>query len=255
MRFRKDINGLRALAVVAVLLFHFDVPWMTGGFVGVDVFFVISGFLMTAIIFDGMRQGRFSLLNFYVARANRIIPALAVLCGSMLLFGWFYLTPLDFAKLGKHVASSMLFISNAVYWREAGYFDTASHGKWLLHTWSLSIEWQFYLLYPLVLVGLRRFFRLQTVRFLVLLGALLGFLFCVLTTFMDARASFFLLPSRAWELLLGGVAYLYPLKSVRLNRKLIEWAGPALIIFSPRIERAGLQCRQSVTEGERRAAT
>jgi peptidoglycan/LPS O-acetylase OafA/YrhL len=135
MQFRKDINGLRAIAVIAVVLFHFNAAWMPGGFAGVDVFFVISGFLMTGIIFKGLEQKSFSILKFYVARANRIVPALAVLCLALLVFGWFYLTPLDYRALGKHVGGSMVFLSNIMYWKEAGYFDTASHGKWLLHTW------------------------------------------------------------------------------------------------------------------------
>lgn len=140
MQFRKDINGLRAIAVIAVVLFHFNASWMPGGFAGVDVFFVISGFLMTRIIFRGIEQENFSILRFYVARANRIIPALAVLCVALLAFGWFYFTPMDYKVLGKHVGSSMGFLSNVVYWTESGYFDTSSLEKWLLHTWSLSVE-------------------------------------------------------------------------------------------------------------------
>jgi len=134
MKFRKDINGLRAIAVIAVVLFHFNESWLPGGFAGVDVFFVISGFLMTGIILKGIEQENFSILKFYVARANRIIPALAVLCSVLLLFGWFYLGPVEYRALGKHVTSSMGFLSNMVYFLESGYFDAASHGKWLLHT-------------------------------------------------------------------------------------------------------------------------
>ena len=136
MKFRKDINGLRAIAVIAVVLFHFNPSAVTGGFAGVDVFFVISGFLMTGIIFRGIEQNNFSILRFYVARANRIIPALAVLCMALLIFGWFYINPVDYQIIGKHIASSITFLSNIIYWRESGYFDAASHEKWLLHTWS-----------------------------------------------------------------------------------------------------------------------
>ena len=152
MQFREDINGLRAIAVIAVVLFHFNSSWMPGGFAGVDVFFVISGFLMTGIIFKGLEQQKFSILRFYVARANRIIPALAILCIILLILGWFYLTPQDYKALGKHAASSVTFVSNVTYWLESGYFDALASEKWLLHTWSLSVEWQFYLIYPLVLV-------------------------------------------------------------------------------------------------------
>ncbi|RXU20280.1 acyltransferase family protein, partial [Pseudomonas syringae] len=139
MDFRKDINGLRAIAVIAVLLFHFHPDWLPGGFAGVDVFFVISGYLITGIILRGLRSGKFRLAAFYRSRAKRIVPALAVLCFALLLLGWFALLPLDYSALGTHVASSLGFVSNFVYWREAGYFTASAHEKWLLHTWSLSV--------------------------------------------------------------------------------------------------------------------
>nr|WP_053084567.1 acyltransferase [Catenovulum maritimum] len=138
MQFRNDINGLRAIAVIAVVLFHFNPKWLPGGFIGVDVFFVISGFLMTGIIMRGIEKDSFSILKFYYARAKRIIPALAVVCFIIIVFGWFYLTSFDFAPLLQHVISSVVFLSNIVYWGESGYFDAASSEKWLLHTWSLS---------------------------------------------------------------------------------------------------------------------
>lgn len=232
MQFRKDINGLRAIAVIAVVLFHFNASWMPGGFAGVDVFFVISGFLMTGIIFRGVEQENFSILKFYVARANRIIPALAVLCLVLLVLGWFYLTPLDYRALGKHVGSSMGFLSNIIYWRESGYFDAASHEKWLLHTWSLSAEWQFYIIYPLVLVAMRKFMSLKAMKATVLVGTVLGFIFCVIATYKWPNAAYYLLPTRAWEMMIGGVAYLYPLKLAENRKKIFEWGGLALIILS-----------------------
>lgn len=156
--FRKDINGLRAWAVVAVVLFHFGVPGFAGGFVGVDIFFVISGFLMTTILIKKLenQQQKFSVWEFYLARAKRIVPALLVLCITLLALGWFMLPPQDYRSLGMHTLTSVFFASNIQYWREAGYFDAASHDKWLLHTWSLSVEWQFYLLLPLLLWGVWR---------------------------------------------------------------------------------------------------
>lgn len=235
MGFRKDINGLRAIAVMGVVLFHFNAAWLPGGFAGVDVFFVISGFLMTGIIFKGLHDEvtaghSFKLLRFYKARATRIIPALAVLCLVLLLFGWLFLIPLDFNELGKHAAASVTFVSNIVYWQEAGYFDAASHEKWLLHTWSLSVEWQFYLIYPLVLLALRKVFPLKLVRLSVLVGAILGFIFCIVATYQWADAAYYLLPTRAWQMLLGGVAYLYPLSLATKNKKYFEWFGLALIV-------------------------
>ncbi|WP_354668291.1 acyltransferase family protein [Colwellia sp. E2M01] len=232
MQFRKDINGLRAIAVIAVVLFHFNASWMPGGFSGVDVFFVISGFLMTGIIFRGIKQENFSILKFYVARANRIIPALAVLCLVLLVFGWFYLTPLDYKALGKHVESSMGFFSNITYWRESGYFGAASQEKWLLHTWSLSAEWQFYIIYPLILVAMRKFLSLKAMKATVLVGTVLGFIFCVVATYKWPNPAYYLLPTRAWEMMIGGVAYLYPLKLTENRKKVFEWVGLALIILS-----------------------
>lgn len=232
MQFRKDINGLRALAVIAVVVFHFNASWMPGGFAGVDVFFVISGFLMTGIIFRGMEQANFSILKFYVARANRIIPALAVLCFVILLIGWFYLTPYEYESLGKHVASSMGFISNITYWKESGYFDVASHEKWLLHTWSLSTEWQFYILYPLILVVMRKIMPLKAIKIALLVGTILGFIFCIVATKLVPGGAYYLLPTRAWEMMIGGVAFLYPFTLSQQHKKWLEWFGLALIIAS-----------------------
>ncbi|CAM3359692.1 acyltransferase [Pseudomonas floridensis] len=232
MDFRKDINGLRAIAVIAVLLFHFHPAWLPGGFAGVDVFFVISGYLITGIIMRGLTNGTFSLKGFYTSRARRIIPALAVVCMVLLALGWFYLLPLDYAALGTHVASSLGFVSNFVYWREAGYFTANAHEKWLLHTWSLSVEWQFYLLYPITLLALSRFVALRHLRWWILTGSLAGFGLCVFASARWPEPSFYLLPSRAWELLLGGVACLFPVKLKRVERRILEAVGLALMLAS-----------------------
>lgn len=230
MKFRKDINGIRAIAVVAVVLFHFNAAWMPGGFAGVDVFFVISGFLMTGIIFRGIEQNSFSLGKFYMARASRIIPALAALCLCLLVFGWFYLIPLDYETLGKHATNSIAFFSNHTYFNEAGYFDSASHRKWLLHTWSLSVEWQFYLLYPLLLLLLHKFFTIAAMKRIVVAGTVIGFVYCVYASMQTPDAAYYLLPSRAWEMLVGGVAYLYPLTVPQKLKKYLEWLGLLFII-------------------------
>ncbi len=229
MKFRKDINGLRAIAVIAVVLFHFNASWMPGGFAGVDVFFVISGFLMTGIIFRGIEQGNLSILKFYVARANRIIPALALLCFVLLIFGWFYLTPLEYKTLNKHAASSVGFLSNFVYWTEVGYFDAASHEKWLLHTWSLSVEWQFYIIYPLVLVAMSKFMSINTMKLVLVVGTVVGFIYCAFATYRWPNASYYLFPARAWEMMIGGIAYLYPLALQENRKKILEWIGLVLV--------------------------
>ncbi|WP_434938661.1 acyltransferase family protein [Shewanella sp. HL-SH8] len=232
MQFRKDINGLRAIAVIAVVLFHFNASWMPGGFAGVDVFFVISGFLMTGIIFNGIEKNDFSILKFYISRANRIIPALAVLCLTLIIFGWFYLTPLDFKSLGKHALSSISFLSNIIYWRESGYFDAISHEKWLLHTWSLSVEWQFYLAYPLILVGMHKYISKQKMKETILILTIIGFIFCIISTYAWPNASYYLLSTRAWEMMIGGVAYLYPIKIKGPKKQALELLGITLILCS-----------------------
>ncbi|MGR5093199.1 acyltransferase family protein [Vibrio maritimus] len=232
MHFRYDINGLRAIAVVAVVLFHFNPAWIPGGFSGVDVFFVISGFLMTGIIFRGLKNNDFRLLRFLEARANRIIPALAVLCLVLLVFGWFYLIPSDYKTLGEHIASSMAFVSNVVYWKEAGYFDVASNEKWLLHTWSLSTEWQFYILYPIALVLLNKFISIENLKRLILIGTILGLGLSIVATIQSAKSAYYLLPTRAWEMMVGGVSYLYPWKLSKSKTKLIEILGLSLILIS-----------------------
>lgn len=232
MKFRKDINGLRAIAVIAVVLFHFNNTLIPGGFAGVDVFFVISGYLMTAIIFKGVEEQNFSILKFYMARANRIIPALALLCLVLTVFGWFYLTPYDYSVLGEHIRSSITFVSNIVYWKESGYFDTASHYKWLLHTWSLSSEWQFYLIYPVLIVLMRKFMEVKTIKQTILCFLVISFIASIILTYHSPHSSYFLLPARIWEMLVGGVAFLYPISLKLRYKKRCECIGFALIIGS-----------------------
>ncbi|KDF45014.1 acyltransferase family protein [Enterobacter kobei] len=232
MKFRKDINGLRAFAVLAVMIYHFRPEWVPGGFAGVDVFFVISGYLMTGIIFSSIETKRFNLLGFYVARVNRIVPALTVLCAVLLIIGWFVLVPVDYRTLGKHIASSLLFFSNIIYWLEAGYFDVNSHEKLLLHTWSLSVEWQFYIIYPVIFVFLTRVFTLHAIKKIVAFLTVGFFFVNIYMTQHWPDAAYFLLPSRVWEMLLGGIAFLYPLGLSTKLKNGIEKVGLALIICS-----------------------
>ncbi|EPS8491394.1 acyltransferase family protein [Yersinia enterocolitica] len=206
-KFRNDINGLRAWAVIAVVLYHFGVPGFSGGFVGVDIFFVISGFLMTRIIVSGMESGNFSFLQFYLARARRIIPMLLVLCFALLIFGWFWLPEQNYKLLATHVVNTLFFISNIKFWRESGYFDASSHEKWLLHTWSLSVEWQFYIILPIIIFVLWKFINYKAVKFALFA---LGFLSLCLSIYASQRwpsAAFYLLPTRMWEMLAGGMAW------------------------------------------------
>lgn len=206
--FRGDINGLRAWAVVAVVLYHFGVPGFGGGFVGVDVFFVISGLLMTGIVLRSLEQQRFSVWDFYLARGRRIIPALLALCVALLAMGWFFLPVSDYKQLGNHVATSAGFVSNVKYWLEAGYFDASSHEKWLLHTWSLAVEWQFYLLLPLILMVIWRLKPgRQTALAAVVVGLVISLALCLVLTPNKPTGTFFLLPTRAWEMLAGGLLF------------------------------------------------
>ena len=240
MNFRYDINGLRAIAMIAVLIYHFSPQWLPGGFIGVDVFFVVSGFLMTSIIIKGINQRSFSLVGFYAARANRIIPPLAFLCLTLLAFGWFFLIPMDYQLLAEHASASIVFISNHIYWGEAGYFDQASYNKWLLHTWSLSVEWQFYLLYPLVLMIFDRLLPKKVLPWVLLAGTVTAFAFALFVSFKWSTAGYFLLPARAWEMMLGGVAFFFPIQTSFRQQNVLVYSGllmigTAAICFSPQL--------------------
>ncbi|WP_163920764.1 acyltransferase family protein [Photobacterium sp. Alg240-V54] len=232
MNFRQDINGLRAIAVIAVVIFHFNSTLIPGGFAGVDVFFVISGFLMTSIIFRGIGNNNFSILSFYKARAIRIIPALLALSSVTFLFCWFFLVPLKFEALGRHVLSSISFLSNITYWKESGYFDTSSQTKWLLHTWSLSVEWQFYIIYPIVLVILSKIFSLNLIKKLLVVTTILGLGLSAYASYYWPSPAYYLFPTRAWEMMAGGLVFLYPVKLNEPVKKYTNIVGFVLIICS-----------------------
>ena len=232
MHFRYDINGLRALAVLSVVIFHFAEEKLPGGFIGVDVFFVISGYLMTSIIIYKLDKDRFNLMEFYFARINRIIPALAVLCASLLLIGFVALSPVEYAKLGKQAASSVVFVSNLVYYRESGYFAESSLENWLLHTWSLSVEWQFYLLYPIVLLALNKVLSRDKLKVFIVVSTLLSLLLSAWLTQQNPSLSYYVLPTRAWEMLVGGLAFLYPIKLSQALSKTSALLGVLLILVS-----------------------
>lgn len=209
MKFRYDINGLRAIAVFAVVLFHFLPSTLPGGFAGVDVFFVISGYLMTRIIFNGLDKDNFNLLNFYKSRIIRIIPAASILFIVLLIFGWFLLIPKEYVTLSKHVYDSSVFLSNLSYMKELGYFDIGSHEKWLLHTWSLSIEWQFYLIYPVILIATNKIFQLKAAKLTVLFMFFISLVFCIYTSRVSPEKAYFSFYARIWEMLAGGIVFLF----------------------------------------------
>lgn len=211
-KFRLDINGIRAVAVLLVVLFHYNREFIPGGFIGVDVFFVISGFLMTGIIFRGIKSQNFSLLKFYISRGKRIIPALTAVIFAVLILGYLLIDPISYKTMGDHGIASLLFISNIIYKNEAGYFDVDSYDKYFLHSWSLSVEWQFYIIYPIALLLLSKFFSIKNLRKIIVFLVISLFLYGWYSTGKDNISSYFMLQSRAWEMLLGGIAYLYPFK-------------------------------------------
>lgn len=205
-KYRPDIDGLRAFAVLAVVVFHAFPNVLRGGFVGVDVFFVISGYLISTILFENFATRRFTFLEFYERRIRRIFPALILVLISVLILGWFTLFPDEYAQLGKHVMGGTLFGSNFVLWGESGYFDNASDTKPLLHLWSLGIEEQFYLVFPILLwLGYRC--KLRTLYLLIILGfSSLAFNFYLGAN--DRVADFYSPLTRFWELMAGaGLAY------------------------------------------------
>lgn len=187
---------------------------------------------MTKIIFTGLLKNQFSLIKFYSARARRITPALLTACCFVLIFGWFYISHQDFITLAKHVGSSIFFFSNFIYWSESGYFDVASKSKLLLHTWSLSVEWQFYLIFPFIIMASIAVAGKNFARFVILGLTLLSFAFCVYSSFRWPGASYFLLPSRSWEMLAGGLVFLFPFNSSLPVRKTIHYLGLSLIIIA-----------------------
>ncbi|HEY0817439.1 MAG TPA: acyltransferase family protein [Rhizobacter sp.] len=210
--FRADLNGLRGLSVALVVAYHLQLRGAGGGFVGVDVFFVLSGYLMTKIICDGLDTQRFSYWGFVAARAARIWPALAVMVLLLFALGAWGLPPFDLVLLAEQAARALLFVSNHHYLAGAGYITHAGDTLWLLHTWSLSVEWQFYLLYPLLLMGVARLAGAGPLRHrlgfgLVLLLAMSSLALQLWHSRTQPDAAFFLLPDRAWELLAGGLAF------------------------------------------------
>jgi peptidoglycan/LPS O-acetylase OafA/YrhL len=235
VKFREDINGLRAWAVIGVLLFHFSLIGLPGGFAGVDVFFVISGYLMTAIIVNGHEKGSFSIWKFYMSRIRRIIPALLVVIAVLLILGWFYLPTIDYKSLGEQSYFGMTFLSNIHYWRSSGYFDSASHEKWLLHTWSLAVEAQFYVLYPLFIALVWKFWKsLKAVNIAIVVLFVSSLILNLYISNIKPSAAFYLLPTRCWELASGGLVFLaikYNLFSNSL-KNIGYWLGWILIIGS-----------------------
>jgi len=218
--YRPDIDGLRAVAILSVLIFHAFPSMLTGGFVGVDVFFVISGFLISSIIFKSLIRGDFSFTEFYVHRIRRIFPALILVLAASFTFGWYALWPSEFEQLGKHIAASSGFVQNFVLWNESGYFDTESALKPLMHLWSLAVEEQYYLIYPLLLWIAWRL-GVNIIMMVIVLGVM-SFGYNVDQVNDDAVKAFFFPQARFWELMAGGglAYYLLITKQVHMTDQL-----------------------------------
>jgi peptidoglycan/LPS O-acetylase OafA/YrhL len=204
--YRADIDGLRAIAVLAVVGFHAFPGRIQGGFVGVDIFFVISGFLISKFIFKALDQKSFNFIDFYSRRVRRLFPALSLILLSCLVAGWFLELPKEYAQLGKHVSTGAAFVSNLTLWQEAGYFDPVSHSKPLLHLWSLGIEEQFYIFYPLVLYLIGHLSKARGRPLLLL--TLASFVLSVFQIGADTSAAFYSPLTRFWELSVGGLLVL-----------------------------------------------
>ncbi len=205
MKYRADIDGLRALAVMPVVLFHAGMDRLSGGFIGVDIFFVISGFLITRILLDEIHAGKFSIINFYERRARRILPALFVVMAFCFIVTYQLYFYQEFVGFAKSVIASLGFSANILFWIESGdYFDQSTHIKPLLHTWSLSVEEQFYVFFPLALLMIHRFIP-KKMALMLWLALVTSFVLSVYGVYKSPKATFYLLPMRAWELLLGGM--------------------------------------------------
>jgi peptidoglycan/LPS O-acetylase OafA/YrhL len=235
-QYRPDVDGLRALAVLPVVLFHTDIPGFSGGFVGVDIFYVISGYLITSIVAKDLSRGRFSLISFYDRRIRRIFPALFAMLFVCFLAGYLLLAPADFTTFGKSLVAITFFMSNIFFKRKGGtegYFANASHTQVLLHTWSLSVEEQFYLFFPTTLLLITRYLKDFT-KHILWLGICVSFAINIWATQHAPQAAFYIFIPRAWELLLGALLAVkaVPLLKQRVSREIAGLAGLGLIAWA-----------------------
>ena len=233
-KYRPDIDGLRALAVLPVLLYHAKLG-CTGGFVGVDVFFVISGYVISSLILREVEAGTFSMVNFWERRVRRIMPALSVVVAAVLVTAWCFCLPADFVLIGKSLLAQALMAANFYFWKGGNYFDPVAETKPLLHTWSLAVEEQFYLLFPLLLIFLIRRRPASWKRW-ILGVAVVSLIIGVVCSYSarNQRMAFYLLPPRAWELLIGALLASYGgrFSAQKTVREVSGFLGLALVCGS-----------------------
>lgn len=230
MKYRREIDGLRALAVLPVILFHAGFTVFGGGFVGVDIFFVISGYLITTILISEMEQGTFSLANFYERRARRILPALFFVMLCTLPFAWFWMLPSDLKSFSQSLVAVPLFVSNILFYLTSGYFDLTSEFKPLLHTWSLAVEEQYYLLFPIFLMITWRFGK-KIVTYLLIVATILSVTIAQWASLHYSSFNFYMLPTRGFEILIGALISFY------INSK--TFSRPFYQLFSKPVNQIG----------------
>lgn len=237
LKYRPDIDGLRAIAVLAVVFFHFGLG-LGGGYVGVDVFFVISGYLITSLIVRDLQNKSFSMVDFWERRVRRILPALAAMTVATLVAGYFILLPDDFGFLGQSVLAQMLLSSNLLFWKTTGYFGLTADVTPMLHTWSLSVEEQFYLFFPVVVWILYRMGKTRPKVFVfaaLVIGFLLSLVLAAVLVVSKPQTAFYLLPTRAWELMVGALVALLPsfefLKGSKVARGILLLAGVGAVLL------------------------
>ena len=226
MKYRSEIDGLRAVAVIPVVLFHGGFKLFQGGYVGVDIFFVISGYLITSIIWQEFDRKTFSIKRFYERRARRILPALFTVMAVCIPVAWWLLSPNDMTDFAESILAVLAFSSNLLFWSETSYFDTAGEMKPLLHTWSLAVEEQYYIDFPLLLLAVRRTGPLVATWVLAVLAAA-SLLLAQFAVELQPSAAFFLLPTRAWELLIGAIVSLLHLRRPQAftNQRILSEVG------------------------------
>ena len=231
MQYRVEIDGLRALAVLPVIFFHAGFEIFQGGFVGVDVFFVISGYLITLILIHEFDNNYFSIVEFYERRMRRILPALFFVQFISIGFAWIWMSPAQMKDFSHSLVATSIFASNILFWRESGYFEASSELKPLLHTWSLAVEEQYYILFPIFLLVAWRFGKTRLL-WLLIICATCSLLLSEWGWRNKEVANFYLAPTRAWELLAGSIAaFIVQNKGVKNNNPLSLF-GLIAIVFS-----------------------
>ncbi len=231
MKYRKEIDGLRAVAVIPVIFFHAGIKYFEGGFIGVDIFFVISGYLITSILIQDIEKNNFSLINFYDRRVRRILPALFFVMLITIPFAWLWMMPTQMEGYSRSLIASTLFLSNILFWKERNYFEIGVEEKPLIHTWSLSIEEQYYLIFPIFLFY-AWYFGKKKVFWIILLISLISFTLSEWGWRNRPMANFFLTPTRTWELLVGSLTALYLSGQKIKSNDLLSFLGLLFILLS-----------------------